>query len=272
MWTLQKLMWIAFWRKEKWSQLGNLCAFVKNNRRRKCKKCNLDPVKQQYFEAVAGSGSPAVKEFWLKDCQDVTLIAPNDTDYLVRIKKIISEFQAKRPKDYVPRPPSNLYLASKMTECVVRACYGWDFARIIRYAQGHSPSHAYLECDLLRSDTARATVFVGEVKSYAANKPSATMQLRKRCEALATRFEHVIPIVFSVKMSSMKKTQDLLHPIARAVKRKGFLYLHIALTLKDVLDYAAETRMHYDEKIISDAYAEAQQSITNYVKKQIKKN
>lgn len=229
-------------------------------------------MEQQYFNAVAGSGSPAVNKFLLEDCQDVTLIAPNDTGYLAHMKKIIGEFQAKRPEGYVPRPPSNLYLASKMTECVVRACYGWDFARIIRYVRSQSPSHAYLECDVLRSDAARATVFVGEIKSYAANKPSATTQLRKRCEALAMCFKYVIPIVFSVKMSSMKKTQDLLHPVAQAVTRKGFLYLHIALTLKDVLDYAVETRMQYDEKLISDAYAEARKSITNYIKKQIKKN
>ncbi|MDR2449024.1 MAG: hypothetical protein LBD52_03600 [Prevotellaceae bacterium] len=267
-------MWLAFWRKEKWIQLGSLCAFVKKNRRRKYKKCNVSPIEQQYFDAVAVSKSPSVNKFDPGDCQNVTLIAPNNADYLVHMKKIISAFQAKRPKNYVPRPPSNLYLASKMTECVIRACYGLGYARIIRYdtPAGQSFEHAYMECDIIRSDVAKSTVIVGEIKSYASNKPSATSQLYKRCKILAICFKHVIPIVFSVKMSSMEKTQDMLCPAPRAVTRKGFLYLHIAFSLKDVLDYAVETRMQYDEKILQDAYVEARKLATQkYMHRNTKK-
>jgi hypothetical protein len=267
-------MWLAFWRKEKWEQLGNLCAYVKKNKRRKCKKCDLGPVEQQYFDAVAASKSPSVNKFKLEDCRSATLIAPGDAGYMAHVRKIINAFQARRPKGYVPQPPSNLYLASKMTECVVRACYGWDYARIIQYdaPDGQSPERAYLECDMLRSEAPRSTVFVGEIKSYAANRPSATAQLYRRCKVLATCFEHVIPIVFSVKMSSMEKTQDMLHPVVQTVTRKGFLYLHIVLTLKDVLDYADESRMHYDEKIIADAYAEAQKLVAQNLIQKNKKH
>jgi hypothetical protein len=253
-------MWLAFWRKEKWSQVGSLCAFVKKNKRRKYKKCDFGPIAQQYFEALAVSKSPSVNKCKPEDCHNVTLIAPNNADYLMHVKKIISAFQAKHPGNYVPCPPSNLYLASKMTECIVRACYGLGYSRIIRYdaSASDSPTPAYLECDVIRSDTAGSTIFVGEVKSYAANRPSATSQLYKRCKVLAACFAHVIPILFSVKMSSMENIQDMLHPTPRAVTRKGFLCLHITFSLKDVMDYATANRLHYDEKIIEAAYAEAQ--------------
>jgi hypothetical protein len=264
-------MWLAFWRKEKWSELGNLCAFVKKNRQQKYKKCNFAPISRQYFQAVAVSKSPAVNQFESEDCENAMLIAPNSADYLTHMKKILDAFHAKRPKNYVPRPPSNLYLASKMTECVVRSCYGRGDARIIRYdtPADRSLEHAYMECDVIRSNAVRSMVFVGEIKSYAATRPSATAQLYKRCKVLSTCFKHVIPIAISVKMSSMKKTQDLLHPFPRAVTRKGFLYLHIEFTLKDVLDYAAETHMHYDEKAIFAAYAEAKELV---VKKFLQRN
>jgi hypothetical protein len=262
-------MWLAFWRKEKWGQFGSLCAFVKKNRRRKYKKCNFGSITQQYFNAVAVSKSPSVNKFTPGEGENVLLITPDNADYLAHMKKIIEAFHAKRPKNYVPHPPSNLYLASKMTECVIRACYGWGYARIIRYDVPASSERIYMECDVIRSHAARSTVFVGEIKSYASSMPSATAQLYKRCKALAACFRHVIPILFSVKMSSMKKTQDMLYPIPRVVTRKGFLYLHIAFSLKDVLDYAAETRMQYDEKLISAAYAEARESVAKKYRKTI---
>ena len=161
-----------------------------------------------------------------------------------------------------------------MTECVIRTCYGLGDARIIRYDTPacQSLERAYMECDVIRSDVTGSTVFVGEIKSYASSRPSATSQLYKRCKILAIRFKHVIPIVFSVKMSSMEKTQDLLWPTSRAVTHKGFLYLHIAFSLKDVLDYATETRLQYDEKILQDAYVEARKLATQkYMYKNNKK-
>jgi hypothetical protein len=272
MWTLQKLTWLVFWRKAKWGGSENLCAYIKKNRQRKHKKCDLNPIIRFYFKAIAASKSPAVNKFKQEGCQNVVLITPNNADYLVHIRKIINAFHAKRPKDYVPRPPSNLYVASKMTECIVRSCYGWGYARIIRYdAPAGSPSgRTYMECDVIRSDAAGSTVFVGETKSYAARKPSATAQLHKRCSVLATCFRHVIPMFFSVKMSSMEKTQDMLHPIPQAVTHKGFLYLHVALTFKDVLDYASQARLQYDAKLVLDAFAEAKETAAKFVQKKNK--
>jgi hypothetical protein len=261
MWTWQKLMWFAFWRKMPWGQSFNLCAFVKQNKRRKYRKCDFTPVAACYFNAVAASKSPSVNRFEPEDCHNLMLVAPNNKDYLVHVKKIIDAFHAKRAKNYVPRTPSSLYFASKMMECIVRTCYGLGYARIIQYdtPAGQTLERTYLECDVIRSDAASATVFVGEIKAHALNRPTVAAQLQARCKILATSFKHVIPIAIGITMSSMEKTQDLLHPTLRAVTRKGFLYLNIALTLKDVLDYAAETRMQYDEKIISDAHAEAKE-------------
>jgi hypothetical protein len=148
-----------------------------------------------------------------------------------------------------------------------------DYARIIQYDApvGESLERTYLECDVIRSDAANSTIFVGEIKSRAAGKLSATAQLRKRCKVLVTCFKHVIPMVISVKMSSMEKTQDMLNPVPQAVTCKGFLYLHIPLTLKDVLDYAVEARLQYDEKLIMDAYADAKKvAARNFIKEKNK--
>jgi hypothetical protein len=259
MWTVQKLTWLVFWRKMKWGESVNLCAYVKKNKRRKHKKCDFGAVAQLYFSAVAASNSPKAGKIKWEDCQDVMLIAPNNGSYLVHMKKIISAFHARRPKGYTPRTPSSLYFASKLTECIVRSCYGLDYARIIQYDApvGESLERNFLECDFIRSDAANSTIFVGEIKSRAAGKLSATAQLRKRCKVLVTCFKHVIPMVISVKMSSMEKTQDLLNPVPQVVTCKGFLYLHIPLTLKDVLDYAVEAHLQYDEKLIMDAHASA---------------
>jgi hypothetical protein len=264
MWTLQKLLWFECLKKRKQAQFRDPYAHFKKNKKRKRKRYDYAPIEQFYFETMNTSIPTDTGHMNPKNQRNIHLISSSHTDYLQHMRSLLEKFRARRPVGYVPKPPSNFYLVSKTVECIARTCYGSDYDRIIRYdiPCRRNSEQVYMECDMLRTPPpGQSTVFVGEIKCYAVRKPSATMQLSGRCKILAQKFKHVVPILIHVKLSSMTKTQDMKCPEFRLTGQKDFPVITISLSFKDVLDYAAEACVQYDEKVMMAAYAEARELV-----------
>jgi hypothetical protein len=264
MWTLQKLLWFDCLREKKQAQFRDPYARFKKNKKHRRKRYNYTPIERLYFETASTSATTDTGNIEPKNNRNIHLISSSHTDYLRHMKTLLETCRTKRPAGYVPKPPSNFYMVSKTVECIARTCYGSDYDRIIRYdiSCRHNFEQVYMECDMLRTPPpGKSTVFVGEIKCYAVRRPSATLQLSGRCKILAQKFQHVVPILVDVKLSSMNKTQDMKRPEFRLTGQKNFPVIVISLSLKDVLDYAAEARVQYDEKVMMDAYAEARELV-----------
>jgi hypothetical protein len=270
MWTLQQLTWLAILRRLKRErqtaqpQNRDRYACYKNRKRhrrhRRRQRYDFTPIEQQHAEMVAATGS-ALKS---KNCQNIKFITSGDTGYLSYMKTLLDTLRAKRPAGYVPKPPSNRYCASKMIECIVRTCYGSDYARILRYDVPCKDAfeHVYRECDIVRitgnGDSSGSSVVVGEIKAVSTRKRlRISSQLQSTCEVFASAFAHVTPLIITVKMASMETTQDMECPVVQMMDNNGFVYASISLSLKDALTFADKAHVSYDKKIMMAAYADA---------------